>query len=99
MTPRPPAFVTAAASFGPAATFIPASMTGWLILRRSVAVVRSCSRRSVSLGVLGGRGDPMLDLRGDAMLCGQYATDRRRLCVLGRSDQDILLEEERKGAR
>ena len=43
MTPRPPAFVTAAASFGPAATFMPASMIGWLILRRSVTVVRICS--------------------------------------------------------
>jgi len=42
MTPRPPAFVTAAASFGPAATFIPASMTGCLILRRSVTVVLIC---------------------------------------------------------
>ena len=43
ITPRPPAFVTAAASLGPAATFIPARRTGWGILRRSVTVVRSCS--------------------------------------------------------
>ena len=47
MTPRPPAFVTAAASFGPAATFIPASMMGWLILRRSVTVVRSCAEKGL----------------------------------------------------
>lgn len=42
-TPSPPAFVTAAASLGPAATFIPARIIGCLILRRSVTVVRSCS--------------------------------------------------------
>jgi hypothetical protein len=35
MTPRPPASDTAAASLGPAATFIPA--------RKTVHVVRSCS--------------------------------------------------------
>lgn len=45
MTPRPPAFVTAAASLGPAATFIPASRIGCLIFRRSVTVVLICSRR------------------------------------------------------
>lgn len=43
MTPRPPALETAAASFGPAATFIPARRTGWLIFSRSVVTVRSCS--------------------------------------------------------
>lgn len=43
MTPNPPAFVTAAASFGPAATFIPASSTGCLILSMSVTVVLICS--------------------------------------------------------
>ena len=43
MTPSPPALVTAAASLGPAATFIPARRTGWLIFRRSVTVVRICS--------------------------------------------------------
>lgn len=42
MTPRPPAFVTAAASLGPAATFMPARRTGCLILRRSVTGVRIC---------------------------------------------------------
>lgn len=41
----PPAFVTAAASFGPAATPIPASMTGCLICSKSVMVVRICSVR------------------------------------------------------
>ena len=45
MTPNPPAFVTAAASFGPAATFMPASSTGCLILSMSVTVVLICSRR------------------------------------------------------
>lgn len=43
MTPIPPALETAAASFGPAATFIPASMMGWLIFKRSVVTVRICS--------------------------------------------------------
>ena len=42
ITPIPPAFVTAAANLGPAATFMPANMTGWLIFKRSVTVVRSC---------------------------------------------------------
>lgn len=42
-TPRPPALVTAAASLGPAATFIPAKKMGWLILKRSVMGVRICS--------------------------------------------------------
>ena len=36
MTPSPPALVTAAASSGPAATFIPASSTGCLIPKSSV---------------------------------------------------------------
>src|SRR4051812_31135136 len=45
MTPRPPALVTAAASFGPAATFIPARRTGWLIFKRSVVTVRSFSAK------------------------------------------------------
>jgi hypothetical protein len=43
MTPRPPALVTAAASLGPAATFMPASMMGCWILKRSVMGVRICS--------------------------------------------------------
>lgn len=43
MTPIPPALETAAASLGPAATFIPASMMGWLIFKRSVVTVRICS--------------------------------------------------------
>ena len=66
MTPIPPALVTAAASLGPAATFIPASITGWLILRRSVTVVRICSTHELANvttynGVRKG-------LRGDAMI-------------------------------
>ena len=36
MTPRPPALLTAAASSGPAATFMPASMMGCLIPNSSV---------------------------------------------------------------
>lgn len=48
MTPRPPAFVTAAASLGPAATFMPASMIGWLIFKRSVVTVRICSEPQLS---------------------------------------------------
>eukprot|EP00924_Labyrinthula_sp_SR-Ha-C_P006634 maker-scaffold_29-snap-gene-0.53-mRNA-1 protein AED:0.03 eAED:0.03 QI:934/1/1/1/0/0/2/25/65 len=36
ITPSPPAFVTAAASLGPAATFIPASRIGALIPNNSV---------------------------------------------------------------
>jgi hypothetical protein len=55
-TPRPPAFVTAAASFGPAATFIPARRIGWLILRRSVTVVRSTSADCCQFACAGGTG-------------------------------------------
>jgi len=47
MTPRPPALVTAAASLGPAATFMPASMTGCLIFRRSVIVVLICCGEAI----------------------------------------------------
>ena len=67
MTPIPPALLTAAASLGPAATFIPANMTGWLIFRRSVTVVRICS--SLELAHTGSGGKTMAndDLRGDAM--------------------------------
>merc|ERR1719262_563765 len=42
ITPRPPALVTAAARAGPAATFIPARMTGCLIPKSSVIGVLSC---------------------------------------------------------
>lgn len=67
ITPRPPAFVTAAASRGPAATFIPASKTGCLILRRSVTGVLICSRASqpsvrITTVASGLRGEAMIDL-------------------------------------
>ena len=67
ITPSPPAFVTAAASLGPAATFIPASITGWLILRRSVTVVRICSANSCQFAV--DLADSACDnLRGEAIV-------------------------------
>ena len=53
MTPSPPALVTAAASLGPAATFIPARRTGWLIFRRSVTVVRIISAIVSQFAVVG----------------------------------------------
>lgn len=49
ITPIPPALVTAAASLGPAATFMPASMIGWLILSKSVTVVRIFSFETLGL--------------------------------------------------
>lgn len=49
ITPIPPALVTAAASLGPAATFMPASMIGWLIFSRSVTAVRIFSFESLGL--------------------------------------------------
>lgn len=98
MTPRPPALVTAAASFGPAATFIPASMTGWLILRRSVTVVRSCSGRILVSDLWWGEGGkhPRFDVRGEAILCGRYVTDGRESLDLSRMKQDLLCGKERK---
>ena len=44
----PPAFVTAAASLGPAATFMPARRMGWLMPKRSVIGVRICSAERAS---------------------------------------------------
>jgi hypothetical protein len=66
MTPNPPAFVTAAASFGPAATFIPASITGCLILSMSVTAVLICSRGEYQRRNQGRHGS--WDVRGDAMV-------------------------------
>lgn len=50
ITPIPPAFVTAAASLGPAATPIPAKRIGWLTPKRSVTGVRICSGRGEQTG-------------------------------------------------
>jgi hypothetical protein len=64
----PPAFVTAAASLGPAATFMPASMTGCLIFSRSVSFVRICSAVCQRCDV----AREEVDIRGDAMLGGGW---------------------------
>ena len=48
----PPALVTAAASLGPAATFMPARRMGWLIPKSSVISVRICSAKGRALGQL-----------------------------------------------
>src|SRR4051794_3720868 len=72
ITPSPPAFVTAAASLGPAATFIPARRMGWLILRRSVTVVRICSaeRQTVSMSTHAKPSSHVSDyLRLEAIVC------------------------------
>lgn len=61
--------VTAAASLGPAATFIPASMMGWLIFRRSVVTVRSFSIvRSVTIFTHAAHVTADRDVRGEAMM-------------------------------
>lgn len=74
--------MTAAASLGPAATFIPASMIGWLIFRRSVVTVRSFSVvRSAITSMQTAHVIVDGDVRGEAMVrirCRLTRDERRR---------------------
>ncbi len=66
-----------------------------------MTVVRSCSGRSVSLQFgreeKGGAGGG--DLRGDAMLYGEYVFEGRIYFVVSKRDEEFLQERERKGVK